>query len=277
MAGEYAKQAINSGKLSGVELGRGYIILGLASQGRGDFVDAQIAFEHSLRILEHDREHPEDYASALDSYAGLYGDLGQLDVAEPMCLKALRLRQKAGDHWGAALSLMQLAQLALARKRVREAHKYLQQASDQIPSVPEFTDDDRALFLEIQGSLAVAEHKASAAIPLYQHALEAVKQSRGEQHWLAGWEYVLLGNANAESGDLPVAVADIRNGLAILDHALGKDNPKYLLAELAYARVLDRIGLQVEAAQVRRTVERARKEHSGSQCAGCTVSVTAFQ
>lgn len=276
-AAEYAKLAINSGSLTGAELGRGYIILGLSSQGRGNAIDAQIAFEHSLRILEHDREHVEDYASALDDYAGLYVDLGQLDVAVPMCLKALRLRQKIGEHTETAISLMQLAQLALARHRVREAHKYLQQASEQIESAADLTDDDKALLLETQGSLALAEHKASAAIPLYQHALEVVKQSRGEQHWLVGWEYMLLGNANAESGDLNVALADMRNGIAILDHALGKGNPKSLVAELAYARVLDRIGLRVEAAQVRRTVERARKEHSGNQCAGCTVSVAAFQ
>jgi hypothetical protein len=125
--------------------------------------------------------------------------------------------------------------------------------------------------------LAIAEHKASAAIPLYQHALEVVKQSRGEQHWLVGWQYMLLGNANAESGDLTVAVADMRKGLPILARALGNGNPKYLIAEIAYARVLDRIGLHVEAAEVRRTVERARKDHPGNQCAGCTVSVAAFQ
>jgi tetratricopeptide (TPR) repeat protein len=277
MATEYAKQAINSGKLSGAELGAGYILLGVSNQGRGNFIEAQNAFEHSLHILEHDREHVGYYATALDTYAGLYLEWGQVDVALPMCRKAARLRQKIGDHTGLTLSLTQLAQLALARHRVREARRYLQQASDELQSAAGLTDDDRALFLETEGSLAIAEHKASAAIPLYQHALEVVKQSRGEQHWLVGWQYMLLGNANAESGDLTVAVADMRKGLPILARALGNGNPKYLIAEIAYARVLDRIGLHVEAAEVRRTVERARKDHPGNQCAGCTVSVAAFQ
>src|SRR5215472_3362112 len=273
MAAEYAKLALDSGKLSGAELGRGYMILGLSSQERGKFIDAQIAFEHSLRILKHDREHVEDYASALENYGGLNLELGQLDVALPMCRKALRLRQKIGDHTGTALSLMKLAQLALARNRVREAHKYLQQASYPIQTAADITDDDRAFFAETQGSLAMAEHKASAAIALYQHALELLKQCRGEQYWRVGGEYVLLGYANAESGDSSVALADMRKGLAILDNGLGKGNPKYLVAELAYAKVLDRIGLRVEAAQVRRMVERARKDQSGNQCAGCTISV----
>jgi len=277
MAAEYAKLAINSGKLSGTELSRGYIILAVSSRGRGKLTDAQIAFEHSLRILEHDREHVADYASALDNYAGLYADLGQLDVAVPMYRKALRLRQKMGEHAGTAVCLMQLAQLALTRNRVREAHKYLQEASDQIESAPDLTGEYRALFFETEGSLAMAEHKASAAVPLYRQALEVLKQSRGEQYWLTGAEYVLLGQADAASGDFSAALADMRKGLAILDPVLGKGNPKYLVAELSYARVLDRVGLQVEAAQVRRTVERARKEHSGNQCAGCTVSAAAFR
>jgi tetratricopeptide (TPR) repeat protein len=277
MAAEYANLAINSGELSGAELGRGYLILGLSSQGRGNFIDAQMAFEHSLRILKHDREHVEDYASALDNYAGLYEDLGQLDLAVPMYQKALRMRQRIGEHTGTAQSLLELAQLALAQHRVRQAHKYFEQASKQIQSGADLTDDGKALLLETQGSVAMAEHEASAAIAPYQQALEIVERSRGEQHWLAGWEYALLGNANAASGDLSVALADMRNGVAILDHALGKGNPKCQAAELAYARVLDLIGLHVEAAQMRQTVERVRKDHSGNQCAGCTVSVAGFQ
>jgi len=102
-AAEYAKLALNSGKLSGAELGRVYMILGLSSQERGNFIDAQIDFEHALRILKHDREHVEDYASALEDYGGLYLQSGQLDLAVPMCRKALRLRQKNGEQTGTAL------------------------------------------------------------------------------------------------------------------------------------------------------------------------------
>src|SRR4029077_19021800 len=80
-AAKVAKAAIDSRQLSGNELGRGYIILAVACEGAGDLANAQIAFEHSLQILEHDREHPEDYASALENYAGFYSELGQLDVA----------------------------------------------------------------------------------------------------------------------------------------------------------------------------------------------------
>jgi tetratricopeptide (TPR) repeat protein len=276
-ASKVAKAVIDSRQLSGNELGRGYIILAVACNGAGDLADAQSAFEHALQVLEHDREHPEDYASALENYAGLYSELGQLDVAAPMWLKALHLRQRIGDHEGTTLSLTRLAELALARNRVRDAHRYLQKASDEAKASPDLIDDGKAFFFETQGWLAIAEHHAPAAVAAYQHALELVERSRGEQHWLAGWDYMLLGTAHAESGDLRSALANMQTGLTILDHALGQKNPKYFAAELACSRVLDQFGSHAEAAQMRAAAEKASKDYYGSQCAGCTINVAAFR
>jgi len=276
-AARVAKAAIDSRQLSGNELGRGYIILAVACQGAGDLADAKIAFEHALRVLGHDREHPEDYASALENYAGFYNELGQLDVAAPMWRKAFHLRQRVGDHTGTALSLTRLAELALARNRVREAHRYLQKASNEAKASPDLIDDDKAFFFEAQGWLAIDEHHASVAVAAYQHALELVERSRGEQHWIAGLEHMLLGKAYAESGDLRSALANMQTGLTILDHALGQKNPKYFAAELAYSRILDQFGLHAEAAEMRATAEKASKDYYGSQCAGCTINVAAFR
>ena len=271
-AAKVAKAAIDSRQLSGDELGRGYIILAVACQGAGDLGNARIAYEHALQILEHDREHPEDYASALENYAGFYSALGQLQIAVPMWRKAFRLRQRIGDHTGTALSLTRLAEVALARNRVREAHRFLQKASNEAKASHDLIDDDRAFFCEIQGWLAITEHHASAAVAAYQQALELVERSRGEQHWLTGWEHMLLGKAYAESGDYGSASANMQTGLTILDHALGQKNLKYLAAELAYSRVLDQFGLRAEAAQM-----RAAAGYYGSQCAGCTINIAGFR
>jgi tetratricopeptide (TPR) repeat protein len=199
-----AKAAIDSRQLSGNELGRGYIILAVACQGAGDLANAQIAFEHALKVLEHDREHPEDYASGLENYAGFYSELGQPDVAAPMLRKAFHLRQRIGDHTGTALSLTRLAELALARNRLREAHRYLQKASNEAKASSDLIDDDKALFFETQGWLAIAEHNAPAAVAAYQHALEMVERSRGGQHWLDGWEHMLLAKHTRSLGVLGV-------------------------------------------------------------------------
>jgi hypothetical protein len=276
-AAKVAKAAIDSRQLSDNELGRGYIILAVSCQGAGDLANAQVAFENALKALEHDRAHPADYASALENYAGFYSELGQLDVAEPMWQKALALRQKIGDHAGSALALARLAELALARNQMREAHRYWQKASNEAKASPDLNDDDKAFFFETQGWLAITEHHASAAVAAYRQSLELVKRSRGEQHWLAGWEHMLLGKACAESGDFTGALANMQSGLAILDHALGQKNPKYFAAELAYSRLLDRIGSHAEATQMRAAAEKASKDYYGSQCVGCTINVAAFR
>lgn len=277
IAAKIAKGAIDSRQLSGRELGRGYIILAVASRGTGDLAGAQVALEHALQVLEHDREHPEDYASALENYAELYSELGQGDVAAPMWRKAFHLRQRIGDHVGAALSLTRLAELALARNRVREARHYLQKASNEAKSSPDFIDDDEAFFLETQGWLAIAEHHAPAAIASYEGALKLVERSRGEQHWLAGWDHMLLGKAYAESGDFRNAAANMQTGLAILDLALGPKNPKYFAAELAYSRVLDQFGSHTKAVEMRAAAEKGSKDYYAGRCAGCTINVAAFR
>lgn len=277
IAARLAKAAIDSRQLSENELGRGYIILAVACRGAGDLANAQMAFEHALQVLEPDREHPGDYASALENYAGFYSDLGQLEVAAPMLRKAFQLRQTIGDHTGTALSLTRLAELALARNRIGKAHHYLQKASNEAKMSSDLIDDDRAFFFETQGWLAIAEHHAPTAVVAYQHALELVERSRGEQHWLAGWELMLLGKAYAEYGDCKSAFANMKTGLTILDHALGQKNPKYFAAELAYSRVLDQFGLHAEAAPMRAAAEKASKDYYGSQCAGCTINVAAFR
>jgi Tetratricopeptide repeat len=276
-AAKIMKAAIDSRQLSGDELGRGYIILAVACQGAGDLANARIAFEHALQVLKHDREHPEDYASALENYAGFYSELGQLDVAAPMWEKALRLRQKIGDHAGTALSLTRLAELALSQNRVRKANRYLQEASREAEASPDVIDDDKALFFETQGWLAIAEHHAPVAAADYRHALELVERSQGGQHWLVGWEHMLLGKACAESGDFRGALANMQTGLTILDHALGQKNPKYFAAELAYSRMLDESGLHTEAAQMRAASEKASKDYYGNQCARCTINVAGFR
>jgi tetratricopeptide (TPR) repeat protein len=276
-AAQIAKAAVDSRQLHGDDLGRGYIILAVACQGAGDLTNAQLAYEHALQLLEHERDHPDDYASALDNYAGFYSELRQLDVAARLWRKAVQLRQEIGDHAAAARSLTRLAELAVAQDRIRQAHQYLQQASNEAQAAPDLIDDDKALFFEIQGLLAIAEHQTPAAVAAHQRALELIERSRGEQHWLAGWEHMLLGKVYAESGDFGRALANMETGLTVLDHALGQKSAKYFTAELAYSRVLDQAGMHSEAAQMRAAAQKASKDYYGSRCSGCTINVAAFR
>jgi tetratricopeptide (TPR) repeat protein len=207
----------------------------------------------------------------------LYNDAGQLDIAGQMWQKALRLRQQSGDHAGATRSFINLAGLALAQHRIREARRYLKRANVEMNWTGDLIDDDFATLLETEGWLALAEGNPSAAIAKYQGLLQICQRTRGEQHWLTAWEYLLRGQAYAQSGNMDRALADMSMGLTILDHALGNKNPKYFTAQIAYAQILDRTGSHAEAAQVKAAAEQASKAFYRGQCVVCTINVATFR
>jgi tetratricopeptide (TPR) repeat protein len=272
-----AKSALDSDQLNQVDRGRAYIELGFALRMEGRFTDAQIAFEHAIRVFENDPANETDYAAALDNYAGLYSETGQLDSAIPLWLKALHLRERAGDHEDIMHSFVNLAGVALGQNQLRKAKQYLRQASDEMKLVGNPTDDDLALFYETQGWLALAERNPSLAVNKYRQALELCERSHGEQHWLVGWERILLGRAYLQSGDQRRGLMDMSDGLSIIGHALGQKNPKYVVAELAYSQALDRAGSHSQAAQLRAAAEQAGTDLSHSQCVGCTIDISAFR
>ncbi len=271
-----AKLAVDSNELTGIELGRSYITLGVLYHQVGKFIDAKAAFERSLRILERDPEHVGDYAAALNNYGEVYSDAGEFDVAKAMWVKALHLRQTTGDNAAIMRSLVNLAHLALMQRRMHEAKQCLKQASDVMRVAHDLIDDDFVLFLETQASLAQGEGHTLAAVADFGRALDLCRRTRGEEHWLTGWEHLLRGKAYAQLQDMNGALADMREGLAIIEHALGRNNTMYLGAQIAYSQVLDRAGFHAEAAQLRAAAEQARKDAFGAQCIGCTINIAGF-
>jgi tetratricopeptide (TPR) repeat protein len=276
-ASETVTHAINSGQLRGGELGNAYSMLAIAWQAEGHLSEAQSAFHHSLDILQPDREHTQDYAAALENCGGFYVDLGQLDLGAAMWVKAFHLRQQIADPEGLTLSLVRMTELALARQQLGEARKYLRRAMHEARIAPDLLDQDRALLAEMQGWVALTEHHDREATAAYQQALDLVENSLGPQHWLTGWEYMLRGTAYARAGNLSSAESDMQRGLRILGNALGQRNPKYFISEIAYARVLERMGSRVEAAELRSAAEKAGQEYYGGRCPGCTINIAAFR
>lgn len=258
LAGNLARRIIDAHELSGVELGRAWLILGSSLREEGKFAEAQTAFEASLRMFEKDSGHPGDYASALANYAQLFADYGQPEIAVGLLRHALLLRQQISDHAAAARSLISLAKLALAQKHIHEAQLDMKTASEEMKVSSDLVDDDFLAFFEAQGMLAMAEKQPSAAVDRYAHALQLCIRLHGEQHWLTGWEYSLLAIAYAQSGDTADALADFGSSLAILDHALGDDSVQYHAAEAAYSQVLERAGRHAEAVRLASAAKDAK-------------------
>jgi hypothetical protein len=110
----------------------------------------------------------------------------------------------------------------------------------------------------------------------YRKALDLWRRRHGEEHPFTAWGHLLLGDAQFEAGQLTTALDEIKQGVAILDRTVGHQNPHYLIAELAYSRVLDATGSHAEAATVKATAESLLKDVYRKQCAGCTISAAAF-
>ncbi len=272
-----AKELADSGRVSGVELGRAWNVLGVVYTQQGKLMEAQNAFERSLQIFGQEPQFVTDYAAALQNYGELYNDSGQRAIAGKMWRKALDLLQQSGDHAGVARSLTYLAGLALAQNQIASARKYLQSAAEEMKLTHDMIDDDLVFIYETQAWLQRAEGHSSAAVAGYQRSLELCKRIYGEDHWKTGWDYMLRGKAYAQSGDTEKALVDMRDGLVIMEQALGRKNPRYFVAQIAYAAVLDQAGLREQAAQWRAAAEQAQKDFYRSQCVSCTINVAAFR
>ncbi len=266
-----------SGQPNAIELGRAYLTLGVAYREEGKFADAQRAFDQSIRVLKAESKDVTDYASALDNYGGLYNEIGQFQLARAMWQKALELRKQLGDHAAVMITLTDLTGLSLARKRRREASRYWREASDERNLAKDLTADDIIVFLETQGWVELSNGNASAAVESYQHGLELCKQTHGEQHWLTGWDQMLVGKAYAQTGDIGRALDEMRDGLGILAGSLNHDSPKYFGAQIVYAQMLDRSGAHAEAERLRRIAAQASRDFYATQHVGDTVNAAGFR
>jgi tetratricopeptide (TPR) repeat protein len=267
---------VDSKSLDTASTGKAWNILGLAHDDHGDFSLAQHAFEESLHILEHLPDNIQDYAMALDDFGELYVATGQFEIANKLRTKALGLYEKAGDHGGIARASADLAVTAFSQKKVGTGGKYLERAMKEARLANNLYDDDRAAIASLKGWQAQFDGDLATSVTSYRQALDLLKKCHGEEHPFTGWGYLLLGEANAEAGQLTTALVEMRQGIAILDRTLSLQNPRYLVAKIAYSRILDATGSHSEAAQIRAASEPLLKDIYRKQCAGCTVSAIAF-
>ena len=261
---------LDSQALDTLNTGKARHIQGLAYQDQGEFTLSQHAYEESLRILESLPDNIQDYAIVLDDFGGLYLSSGQFETADKMMTKALGLYEKIDDHAGIVRASYDLATSAFRQKKVAEGSKYLKSAVKETRAANGLNDDDRAAIASLQGWQAQFCGDYTVSTARYRQALDLWRRLHGENHPYTGWGYLLLGDVNASAGQLTAALAEIQQSIAILDRSVGRQNPRYLAAEMAYARVLDMAGSRSEAARIRATTEPSIKEGYLGQCIGCT-------
>jgi tetratricopeptide (TPR) repeat protein len=269
-------ELLNSGSLDTLGSGKAWNRLGLAYEDMGEFALSQHAYEESLRILKDLPDNLRDYAIALNDFGGLYVAIGQFEAADKMRTTALSIYEQLADHAGMARASCNLATIAFGRKKVTAGDKYLARAVKEAKVATDLDDDDRAAISSLQGWQAQFDGDFPMSVARYRKALDLWRRHHGEEHPFTAWGHLLLGDALFEADQLTTALDEIKQGVAILDHTVGNQNPHYLIAELAYSRVLDATGSHAEAARVKATAESLLKDVYRNQCAGCTISTAAF-
>ena len=271
-------QALLNGKLlDDAGTAKAWNILANAYQDEENFADARHAYEQSVQIYDTLPNRLDDRAMVLDDFGQLYVSTRQFDMAARLETQALHLYEQAGDHAGMARAASHLAGTAFSQGNVAHGSKFLKRAAKEAKLANDLTDDDRAAIASLQGWQAQLNGNLAASIIGYEHALALAKKQHGEENPATGWSYVLLGNATAAAGQWTDALDDMRNGLAILDRTMGRQTEHYVIAELAYSRVLDGAGFHAEARQIKAEAQPVLQTLSREQCQGCTVTAAAFR
>jgi tetratricopeptide (TPR) repeat protein len=163
---------LKSTALSQGERGRGWVLLGAAQQTHGDFLQAQIAYDHALQIFSGDHALVDDYAATLENYAGLYRDLWQSQLAIRMERKALTIYESQNNHARLARSCAMLGELELNLDERRKAHDYLFRALNEAKLAGETDGDLVASITSTQAWLSLKDGHSQAAISASEHAVE---------------------------------------------------------------------------------------------------------
>jgi tetratricopeptide (TPR) repeat protein len=273
---ERIKPLISGSTLSEPDLGRAWLQLAMAYHQEGRYQEATTAYEQSLRFAGSDPKYASQYAEALHSFAILYRDTGDAETAKKMLAKALSVYNEIDDRAGVTEVCRSLADIALGQKHTKEARGYLQRAFDASKDANGLNDDTFAALSSTLGWLNEANKNYAAAESDYQHALTLWKHIHGEQHFLVGWGYMLVGKSNAEAGDTQDALDSMRTGLGILEKTPGRSNIMFFEGELAYAEALDASGAHAKARELKTAAEEALRNLYRSQCIQCRVSAVAL-
>jgi tetratricopeptide (TPR) repeat protein len=255
------------------ERARVQTMLGFAYQQGGQFGLARQCFERALTNVGNTAASDPDRATILDYLASLETDTGNMSSAESLFLQALEIDKRLGDHERLATLYTHFAGLEVQKRQFKQARRHLDLATREQEQAGTFRIDLLADLYVTKGWLASVNNHHLEAVDDYSQALAACRKSYGEDHPLVGWSYLLLGKARGENGDLNESLDAMVKGLSILKKTVGPTDPRYLIGEMAYSKLLDLTGRHEEAQRLSAEAERSLHETLKPQCRDCSTSV----
>lgn len=281
---EYAKQPaaaiaaaqslIDSRSLTPFDRAQALDLEGISYQDLDEPEKAMHVLEEALHLLG-PRDNKE-LAAVFNNMANIYGAWGHFTIAEYLYERAFQQAKVAAEHGDMARTANNQASLALAEKRNRAARKYLQRSDHEARQATDLDDDDRAGMASMHGWLAWNKGNATEALKQYRQALELWRRKHGVQHLSTAWGMLLVGQAEAKAGDKDAGLRTMREGLALTAAIEGDKSRHYAAAELAYARLLGRMGNPTQAAVLQQDAQSKLTAFENRSCRDCTISAMAL-
>jgi len=272
-----ANSLLSDARLTPADQVLALIYLGYAHQQRGEFTQATANYEKALSVVDRDGQHPSEYAAALATLATVYSQIGQIDTAKRVLLRAEHLLEEQNDHAGAAMIWNDLATIAAGQHSRGEAHKDMAHSIAESKLANNISAGELATFATTEGRIAELDGDPRTALSDYDRALDLWKQTNQDQQQRTAWIYVLMGGAYLQAGDLANARESAARGLSMLEATSGRQTPRYLLAELTYSKILDASGAHDEANKLRQEAQAGMNTGTDRQRAQGQISVNALR
>lgn len=272
-----ANSLLSTNKLAPTDQAMALVYLGYAYQQRGEFTKATANYGKALTIVDRDGQHSSEYAATLATLATVYSQIGQIDTAKHILIRAVGMFESENDHAGAAMVWNDLATIAAEHNSRSDAHKFMERSIAESKLANNMASGELASITTSEGRISELDGNPRIAISDYQHALELWKQTGKDQQPREAWLDVLLGNAYLQAGDTVNALASTKRGLAMLEATSGRQTVRYLAAELVYSKVLDATGAHDQAATLRKEAQSGMNTSTDRQRAQSQISVSALR
>jgi len=265
---------IRNGEQQGLDplkMGRLWAHLAIDYEDEAEFTKAESAYNHSLRILKPLPSGQADYANVLDNLGSMYLLLGNPAEAERCSRNSLAVREKIGDTLQIARGRWHLAEVELARQRVKEAQQDALAAYKQMVALRDLQTSDLVSALI---TLVYAECFHDGCTDGVAHAKWLLALARGatpEDPISTGQALLALGQAEWKAGMNDSAEQEMQESIEIFK-AQGASGRTYVLRAMEqYRNYLDAMHRGPEAKQL--ALEQNLLKKQSSYCPNCTVSV----
>jgi ATP/maltotriose-dependent transcriptional regulator MalT len=269
-----AQSLIDSHTLARLDQAQALDLEGISYEDLDEPEKAVHALEEAGHLLG-PQDHKER-AAVLNNMARVYRAWGHYTIANYLYERALQQAEVVADHGDMARVANNEAGIALSEKKNRQARKYLDRADREAKQATDLDDDDLAATMSMHGWLAFNEGKMRAALESYRKALDLWTEKHGEQHFSTAWGMLLVGQTEAMAGERDAGLRMMRDGLALTAATVGEKSQRYAVAELVYARLLDRVGNTSEAAQLQQDAQTKLTIFDNRSCRDCTISAMAL-